>query len=98
MATHYTPVRACPIILTEVRDQRPSQFISVKEECDQLERPPDSDLRIRPPDSNLRIRPPDSNLPIRIPDSDLRIGPPDSDLQILTSRFWSPVTKQFFSC
>ena len=55
----YPPVRACPITLTEVRDQRPSQFISVKEECDQRERPPDSYLRIRPSDSYLRIQPPD---------------------------------------
>ena len=85
MATHYPPVRACSITLTEVRDQRPSQFISVKEECDELERPPDSDLRIRPLDSNLRVRPPDSDLRIRPPDSDLRIRPPNPNLRILVS-------------
>ena len=79
----YPPVRACPITLAEVRDQRISQFISVKEECDQLERPPDSELRIRPPDSDLRIRPPGSDLRIRPPGSDLRIRPPDSDLRIV---------------
>ena len=83
MATHYPHVRACPITLTEVRDQRPSQFISVKEECNQLEGPPDSDLRIRPLDSNLQIRLHDSDLRIRPSDSDLRIRPPDTNFRIL---------------
>ena len=73
----YPPVRACPITLAEVRDQRISQFISVKEECDQLERPPDSELRIRPPDSDPWIRLPDSDLRTLPPDSDLRIPPPN---------------------